>query len=295
MVLHKNTQEEHDERLNAVLKTLQDANVTLNEEKCEFSKDNVKFLGHIVGKDGIKIDPSKVTAIREMKEPSDVSELRRFLGMINQVGKYIPKLADLTKPLRDLLVKESAWLWDEKQREAFQTIKEQLTTAPTLAVYDTASETKVSADASSYGIGAVLTQKSTSGEWRPVAYISRALTPTESRYAQIEKEALATTWACERLEDFLIGKQFHIETDHKPLVPLFGVKNLGEPYEVRLHNFPCSWEEPCHSRCTIQSASKKRPGHRARRRDQPLCQPCLYSSSIFRSSSRVHQGQTTRR
>ena len=78
----------------------------------------------------------------------------------------------------------------------------------------------MSADASSYGLGAVLTQKLEDGERKAVAYISRALTPVEQRYAQIEKEALATTWACERLSDYLIGKTFHIETDHKPLVPL---------------------------------------------------------------------------
>ena len=86
----------------------------------------------------------------------------------------------------------------------------------------------VSADASSYGLGAVLTQKQPSGEWRPVSYISQALTATEQWYAQIEKEALAVTWACERFQDYLVGLQFHIETDHKPLVPLLTSKNLDE-------------------------------------------------------------------
>ena len=228
MLVYGRDTQEHGERLNAVLRRLQDANVTLNAEKCEFEQDNVKFLGHIVGKDGIKIDPSKVEAIKEMKEPSDVSELRRFLGMVNQVGKYIPNVADLTMPLRKLLVKENSWLWDQAQSAAFRAIKEKLSSTPTLAIYDPALETIMSADASSYGLGAVLKQKHADGGWKPVAFISRALTDTETRYAQIEKEALATTWACERLQDYLIGKQFHVETDHKPLVPLFGSKNLGE-------------------------------------------------------------------
>ena len=83
-------------------------------------------------------------------------------------------------------------------------------------------------DASSYGLGAVMTQKQKDGNWKPVVFISRALTTTERRYAQIEKEALATTWACERLADYLIGKRFHVETDHKPLVPILGSKNLEE-------------------------------------------------------------------
>ena len=88
--------------------------------------------------------------------------------------------------------------------------------------------TTVTADASSYELGAVLTQKQSDGSWRPVAYASRALTNTEVRYAQIEKESLAATWACERFSDYLIGKQFCLETDHKPLVTLLGTKNLDK-------------------------------------------------------------------
>ena len=90
------------------------------------------------------------------------------------------------------------------------------------------TERQHSADASSYGLGAVLLQKQPDGELRPVAYASRAMSGVEQRYAQIEKEALATTWACERYSDFLIGKTFHIETDHKPLVSLLGQKTLDE-------------------------------------------------------------------
>ncbi|KXJ14667.1 Retrovirus-related Pol polyprotein from transposon 17.6 [Exaiptasia diaphana] len=142
--------------------------------------------------------------------------------MANQVGKYIPNLADLTKPLRELLVKENARVWNEAQATAFEVIKEKLSSTPTL-------ETKVSADISSYGLGSLLKQKHADDVWKPVVYISRALnTDTETRYAQFEKEALATTWACERFEDFLVGKRFHVETDHKPFVPLFVSKNLSE-------------------------------------------------------------------
>lgn len=222
------TQEQHDKRLIAVLERLADANVTLNLEKCKFSTDKVEFLGHVIGKDGVQIDPTKVEAVAQMGEPTDIAQLRRFLGMVNQVGKYIPNLADMTKPLRDLLSKNNAWLWTGAQQEAFNAVKTALVSTPTLALYDPAKETRVSSDASSFGLGAVLTQAQEDGGWKPVAFISRALTPTEQRYAQVEKEALAVTWACERLSDYLIGKPFHIETDHKPLVPLLGSKNLNE-------------------------------------------------------------------
>ena len=113
-------------------------------------------------------------------------------------------------------------------------MKKALTTAHVLALFDPTRETVVSADASCYGLGATLIQKQPDGAMKPVAYISRSLTPTEQRYAQIEKEALTFTWACERFSDYLIGLKFSIETDHKPLVPLFSTKNLDElPVECR--------------------------------------------------------------
>lgn len=186
---------------------------------------------------GVSADPDKVTAVSEMQVPQNVAEVRRFLGMVNQLGKITPQLADRTRPLRDLLRKANMWSWDTAQQQAFKEIKRGLSTPPGLALYDPRKETTVSADASSYGLGAVLLQKQEDGQVKPVAYASRALTSTEQRYAQVEKEALATMWACERFSEFLIGITFHVKTDHKPLVPLLGSKNLDElpPRIQRLH------------------------------------------------------------
>ena len=103
-----------------------------------------------------------------------------------------------------------------------------LTTSPVLALFDPQYDTTLSADASSYGLGAVLLQRQPGGQLKPVAYISRSMTATEQLYAQIEKEALALMWVCERFSDYLIGLKFHIHTDHKPLVPLFSTKQLDE-------------------------------------------------------------------
>jgi len=95
-----------------------------------------------------------------------------------------------------------------------------------LAWYDPSAETKLSADASSYGLGTVLHQKTEGGEWQPVAYASRSMIETEMRYAQIQKEVLSTTWACEHFSDYILGKSITTETDHKPLVPLLSTKHL---------------------------------------------------------------------
>ena len=141
--------------------------------------------------------------------------------------KFIPNLASLTEPLRALLSKKNEWCWGPMQDQAFQKIKESLSDSPVLKLFDPALATKVSADSSSYGLGAVLSQKH-HGEWSPVAYASRSLTATERRYAQVEKEALASTWACERFSDYIIGKDIILETDHKPLISLLDMKDIDQ-------------------------------------------------------------------
>ena len=222
MVVYGKDVKEHDERLNQVLDRLSKANITLNKEKCEFRKSEIYCLGQIIGKNGVKPDPDKVSLVVNMEAPQNVSELRRFLGMVNQLGKFLPNLATVTEPLRALLSTRSSWYWDQPLVRAFDEIKQMLSSSPVLSLYDPSLKTKVTADSSSYGIGAVLTQKLPDGRWGPVVYVSRSLTPTERRYAQIEKEALALTWACTRFRDYLIGITFTLETDHKPLISLLG-------------------------------------------------------------------------
>ncbi len=146
--------------------------------------------------------------------------------MVNQLEKFSENLAQLTRPLRELLSKKNQWMWGPPQNDTFLKVKQELTKPTILALYDLDAETKVTADASSHGLGAVLMQKQQDNTWRPVVYASRSMSPTETRYAQIEKEALALTWACERFSTYILGKHFLIETDHKPFVPLLGTKPL---------------------------------------------------------------------
>ena len=260
ILIHGTTQDEHDSRLEA-------AGVTLNKEKCEFSQKQVPFLGQIVNHSGIRPDPGKVRAAQEFPAPTNVGAVRRFLGMVNQLSKFSPHLADMTKPLRELLKKDRAWVWGDPQQQAFDNVKATLTTAPILALFDPTRETIVSADASCYGLGAVLLQQQPNGEIKPVSYNSRSLTPTEQRYAQIEKEALALTWACERFSDFLVGLKFTIETDHKPLVPLFSYKNLDElplrvqRFRMRMMRFLFSIHHVPGKHLTVADALSRAPLH----------------------------------
>eukprot|EP00731_Ephydatia_muelleri_P028828 Em0020g472a len=225
ILIFGNNQHQHDIRLMAALDRIEKAGVTLNPTKCVFSRRQIQFLGHIIDQKGVHPDPDKTSAIHKMPKPENVSELRRFLGMINQFGKFSPHLSELSQPLRELLSTRNAWLWGAKQDLAFSMLKNEITKPAVLALYDPAADTKVSADASSYGLGAVLLQRDKSS-WKPVAFASRSMSDTEKRYAQIEKEALAIVWACDKFSTFVIGKHFTIETDHKPLIPLLSTKHL---------------------------------------------------------------------
>ena len=246
-------QKEHDTRLTAALERIQAAGVTLNKDKCEFNKMSLTFLGHTIDGNGISADPQKTAAISKMASPKSTTELRRFMGMVNQLGKFSPRIAELSKPMRELLSSKRAWNWGPAQEEAFVKVEAELTAPTVLGLYDPQADTKISADAFSHGLGAVLLQKNQQ-EWRPVAYASRAMSETETRYAQIEKEALAITWACEKFATYILGKHISIETDHKPLVLLLGSKHLDNlpprvlRFRLRLMRFSysCSWETSVH-------------------------------------------------
>ena len=114
-LVHGTTREEHDERLRLVLQRLSKLGMTLSSEKCTFAQSSVEFLGHVIDSQGIRPDPNKISAIVRFATPGNVSDVRRFLGMVNQLSKFSPNLAEITQPMRELLVKENAWLWGEPQ------------------------------------------------------------------------------------------------------------------------------------------------------------------------------------
>ncbi|KAL5468831.1 hypothetical protein EMCRGX_G029953 [Ephydatia muelleri] len=212
MLIHGRTEEEHQQRLTAVLKRCQEVHLTLNKEKCQFGVPQVTYLGHCISADGITPDENRVKAILAMPPPKDKKGVERLLGTLNYVSKFVPNMSTVTEHIRVLLGKDVPFVWTWEQEAAFENVKKLLSTAPVLAFYDVKQPVTVSCDASQTGLGAVLLQQEC-----PVAYISRALSDTEQRYAQIEKELLAVVFAFEKFNQYVYGRTVSVQSDHKPL------------------------------------------------------------------------------
>lgn len=204
--------EEHERTLREVLQRCRDRGLRLNGEKCKFGLTEVKYFGHILSQDGVKSDPAKIDAIKEIPTPDSKEKLGTFLGMVNYLSKFIPLLSSTSAPLRELTKTDTSFRWSYQAQGAFDSIKTTLSSPVTLKYFDHKAPTLLQVDASSYGLGAVLMQDSA-----PVAFASKSLTKTEQNYAQIEKELYAIVFGCERFHQYLYGRHFTVETDHKPL------------------------------------------------------------------------------
>ena len=187
------SEEDHARVLHDVIERATQWNLGLNFEKCQTRKRRVQYVGHTVTEHGLELNTEKVRAVLDMPTPDSKGDVRWFLGMIQYLGKFIPEMSTIDAPLRELLKKETKFHWSKTQQESFRKLKEACSGIPVLALYNKDKEVTIQCDANSCAIGGVLLQ-----EGRPVAYTSRALTPTEKNYVQIEKETLAIVHCCKR-------------------------------------------------------------------------------------------------
>ena len=178
----------------------------------QLRKKSIKFLEHLVTSEGLKPDPEKVEAIQMTKEPSNVTELRRYLGFIQYLTRFLPNLADGIEPLIKLTKSDTKWVWGEDEKESFKSVKELIMKEPILHFYNPEEELEIQCDASDTELGAVLMQAG-----QQIAYKSHAMTPAERNYAPVEKEMLAIVWYVEVFHQYTYGHNTKVSSDHKPL------------------------------------------------------------------------------
>ena len=222
---------EHKRNLEMVLQRLQDAGMRLKATKTEFMLPQVSYLGHTLSASGMAPSPGRIDAMVNANAPTSVSELQSFIGSANYVRKFIPNFARIMAPLYALLKKDTVWRWSDSEQTAFLTIKNALCSTEVLAHYSAGLEHVLQCDASGTGLGAVLLQKNENGDYQPISYASRLLNKAERNYSNIERESLALVFGATKFRQYLLGKKFVLETDHKPLVKLFGMQE-GVPFLV---------------------------------------------------------------
>ena len=210
---HEEALADHDRNLSALLQRFRERNFKLNKDKFVFKQQKSKYCGHILTSEGILPHPAKVEAITQMPIPRSKTEVRRLLGMINYLGKFLPQLSDVSEPLRNLTKEQNQFIWSKVHQDAFNKLTQLISEPLLLRYYDLEEKVTIETDASDYGLGAVLLQAG-----RPVAFASRTMTETERRYSQIEKECLALVFGCTRFDHHLHGREkITAVTDHKPL------------------------------------------------------------------------------
>ena len=271
--------EDYQSHLNNVwdmLEKCRENGITLNPQKFEFAREEVDFCGYHLNREGFTADDAKVSAIAKFKAPSNVKELKSFLGLVNQLGEFSSQIAQLAEPMRNLLKKSYEWSWSEGHEEAFQAVKRELVKPPILAYYDPTAPTILQTDAARLkGLGYILQQKH-DDIWKLVDCRSRFLTEAESRYATIEMEMLAISWAVRKCKVYLAGREhFDIITDHKPLLPIINSKGLSEIENPRLlrmkenlipYSFTLLWKKGAEH--SIPDALSRAPTEQATKEDE---------------------------
>lgn len=228
--------EHHDHILEAVIKRATEFNLRLNFDKCRVRKTSVPYIGHIISSKGISPDPEKIKAVCNMPAPTNKDAVRRFLGLVQYLCKFIPNMSEIDAPLRQLLKADIPFQWDKTHQESFDRLKTACTTAPVLGLFDVSKPTEIQCDASKDGLGAILMQ-----EGRVIAYSSRALTETEKRYAQIEKEMLSVVHGASKFHCYIFGKPVTVYNDHKPLEQIFKKPILSVPMRLQKMLLKLQW------------------------------------------------------
>ena len=213
MVIGKHhNHKDHNLAFTTLLQTTRRCNVKLNYDKLKFKFTEVNFYGETYKTNGCKPAQNKITPIIKMPPPSSKKDVQSFIGMINYLTKFLPRLTELSEPIRELIKEKVPFNWGLKHQESFNILRKELVRAPVLTYYNPQKETVLQTDASTKGLGACQLQ-----DIKPIYFTSKALTEMQRGYIAMEIESLTVAWAVEKFHHFLYGCHFILETDQKPL------------------------------------------------------------------------------
>ena len=247
------TYRQHLQQVIEILQRCDDRGITLNSQKFQFARNEVKFCGYKITPAGYTSDNEKARAIADFPRPENITDLRSFMGLVNQLGGLTPELATTTQAFRDLLKSRHIWCWTEQHEAAFLRTKSILSSPPVMAFFDPGLPTVLQTDAAkTRGLGFALLQRH-GDDWKLVQCGSRFLTDVESRYAVVELELAAVLWACKKCHVYLAGMpHFDVVVDHRPLVAILNHKQLNAIDNPRLqrmreklsaYSFTTSWQK----------------------------------------------------
>ncbi len=243
MAVYSSQWSEHLDHLERYLKTIESSGLTLNLAKCKFGLPEVRFVGHVIGSGRRRADPAKVEAIQSLKPPETKRQVRQILGMFSYFQEYIPRYADIAKPITDLTSKRipNRIPWGQSQQLAFETLKDMLCKAVLnpLHIIDLSMPFNLYVDSSDYATGALLTQPTPDGMEQPVAMASSKLTNTQRNWAVIEKEAYAAIWALNRFKHWIFAAKVILYSDHNPLTYL----TVASPKSAKLTRWMLALQE----------------------------------------------------
>ena len=221
------TVEEHLEVLDRVFKLMVENKLELRLEKCRFLYEEIEYLGYKISDEGLQPNDAGIKAVKEFPTPKNVRDVQSFLGLSSYFRKFVKDFSLIAAPLCELIKKNATFVFGVKQREAFELLKEKLTSKPILSIYNPRDETELHCDASSRGYGAVLLQRKSDQKFHPIFYFSKRTTEVESRYHSYELETLAIIHALRRFRVYLLGITFKIITDCNALVMTLNKKEIN--------------------------------------------------------------------
>ncbi|XP_055918533.1 uncharacterized protein K02A2.6-like [Eupeodes corollae] len=238
MVIAGTSEEEHLQILEEVLKRLEANAFRCNKRKCTFAAAELEYLGHTLNSNGIRPSEKHLDALRCLPRPTNVKELEAVIGKLNYYNQFISNFSQVAGPLNSLRAKGVKFVWSEQQQIAFESLKNSILKATRLAHFDVSLPIILATDASSYGIGAVISHRFPDGSERPIAFASKTLDCYRKLYSQIEKEALSIIFGVKKFHCYLYGRIFELQTDHKPLTVIFNPsKQIPEMTMRRLRNW----------------------------------------------------------